>query len=187
MVSRRSRATAHPACPHRLRNLRSPTTYGIIGIKVWVFKGEIMGRNEQPVACRLPPDRRPSRRAAKPAGADKPKAPAKRVRKANQRCPASAKERQTTSQGRNKPVWPSGPKVSFGEWGLKATGAASDGSRQIEAARRAPSPAISSVVAVSGSVSSPTSRSHRNREVVWVTARATRNTGLPKSSPAGAL
>jgi small subunit ribosomal protein S3 len=63
------------------------TTYGVIGIKVWVFKGEILGRNEQPAAA---PDvaaeepKRPPRRAAKPAGdgADKPKAPAKRVRKA---------------------------------------------------------------------------------------------------------
>ena len=27
------------------------TTYGVIGIKVWVFKGEIMGRNEQPVVA----------------------------------------------------------------------------------------------------------------------------------------
>ena len=63
------------------------TTYGVIGIKVWVFKGEIMGRNEQPVvAPEAPADdqKRPARRAAKPAGdgADKPKAPAKRVRKA---------------------------------------------------------------------------------------------------------
>jgi len=63
------------------------TTYGVIGIKVWVFKGEIMGRNEQPLAApEAPADepKRPARRAAKPAGdgADKPKAPAKRVRKA---------------------------------------------------------------------------------------------------------
>ena len=63
------------------------TTYGVIGIKVWVFKGEIMGRNEQPVAAPEAPaeeQKRPARRAAKPAGdgADKPKAPAKRVRKA---------------------------------------------------------------------------------------------------------
>ncbi len=63
------------------------TTYGVIGIKVWVFKGEIMGRNEQPVAAQEAPaddQKRPARRAAKPAGdgADKPKAPAKRVRKA---------------------------------------------------------------------------------------------------------
>ena len=62
------------------------TTYGVIGVKVWVFKGEIMGRNEQPVVAPEAPaeePKRPARRAAKPAdGADKPKAPAKRVRKA---------------------------------------------------------------------------------------------------------
>ena len=62
------------------------TTYGVIGIKVWVFKGEILGRNEQPVAAPeavAEEPKRPVRRAAKPAdGADKPKAPAKRVRKA---------------------------------------------------------------------------------------------------------
>ena len=27
------------------------TTYGIIGVKVWVFKGEILNRNEQPLAA----------------------------------------------------------------------------------------------------------------------------------------
>jgi small subunit ribosomal protein S3 len=30
------------------------TTYGVIGIKVWVFKGEVMPRNEQPVAAGAP-------------------------------------------------------------------------------------------------------------------------------------
>ena len=88
------------------------TTYGIIGVKVWVFKGEILNRNEQPA---LSPEStvtddqaRKPRRPARPAGADgseKPrshmvkaktqpesvatdavvseaKAPAKRVRKA---------------------------------------------------------------------------------------------------------
>jgi small subunit ribosomal protein S3 len=30
------------------------TTYGIIGIKVWVFKGEIMGKSEQVVAAAAP-------------------------------------------------------------------------------------------------------------------------------------
>jgi len=77
------------------------TTYGIIGVKVWVFKGEILDRNEQPaVANDAPagdePSRKP-RRLGKPSGeGDKPrartvkaeapgsegKAPAKRVRKA---------------------------------------------------------------------------------------------------------
>ncbi len=57
------------------------TTYGIIGIKVWVFKGLILNRNDQPVAApEAAPDElnRRQRRPAKPAtregeGADKPK------------------------------------------------------------------------------------------------------------------
>ena len=81
------------------------TTYGIIGVKVWVFKGEILNRNEQPeaVAPEVPteePARKPRRVpkegdrirrvAGKPKGegqkpesaATEAKAPAKRVRKA---------------------------------------------------------------------------------------------------------
>jgi len=27
------------------------TTYGVLGIKVWVFKGEVLARNEQPTAA----------------------------------------------------------------------------------------------------------------------------------------
>ncbi len=34
------------------------TTYGVIGIKVWVYKGEMLGKNEQPVAA--PADAEPS-------------------------------------------------------------------------------------------------------------------------------
>jgi small subunit ribosomal protein S3 len=76
------------------------TTYGIIGVKVWVFKGEILDRNEQAAVtaeAAAADDSRKPRRVARPAadGADKPrsrpageapapegKAPAKRVRKA---------------------------------------------------------------------------------------------------------
>lgn len=88
------------------------TTYGIIGVKVWVFKGEILNRNEQPAVSpetqAADDQARKPRRAARPAGVDgteKPrshtvkaktppesvntdavvseaKAPAKRVRKA---------------------------------------------------------------------------------------------------------
>ena len=32
------------------------TTYGVIGIKVWVFKGEILARREQPVAAPAAPE-----------------------------------------------------------------------------------------------------------------------------------
>jgi small subunit ribosomal protein S3 len=77
------------------------TTYGIIGVKVWVFKGEILDRNEQAAVtadAAAADDARKPRRVARPVGADgadKPrsrpvndaaspegKAPAKRVRKA---------------------------------------------------------------------------------------------------------
>src|ERR1700742_3935667 len=50
------------------------TTYGMIGIKVWVFKGEVMAHNAEPAAAPAPaPDapKRPRRPAAEraPAGA----------------------------------------------------------------------------------------------------------------------
>ena len=40
------------------------TTYGIIGIKVWVYKGDMLGRNEQPVAAEPEADNRRGRRGA---------------------------------------------------------------------------------------------------------------------------
>ncbi|MBE0624755.1 MAG: 30S ribosomal protein S3 [Burkholderiales bacterium] len=73
------------------------TTYGVIGIKVWVYKGETVGKNEQPVA--VPgsvPDEMPSPRkarkapapvankevaVAKPEGEAKPKTAVPRARK----------------------------------------------------------------------------------------------------------
>ncbi len=68
------------------------TTYGIIGIKVWVYKGDLLDRNEQPAAEEpAGEERRPRRGPGKPEG-DKPRtrtvrkpegdAPGKRVRKA---------------------------------------------------------------------------------------------------------
>ena len=45
------------------------TTYGVIGIKVWVFKGEVMGKNEQPA---LAPAAAPATEAEQPA-AKKPR------------------------------------------------------------------------------------------------------------------
>ena len=73
------------------------TTYGIIGIKVWVYKGDMLDRNDQPEAADpAADDRRPRRAPGKPEGdrprtrtVEKPdgavadsKDPAKRVRKA---------------------------------------------------------------------------------------------------------
>jgi small subunit ribosomal protein S3 len=49
------------------------TTYGIIGIKVWVYKGDMLERNEQPeVVEPVADDRRPRRSPGKPEG-DKPR------------------------------------------------------------------------------------------------------------------
>ena len=47
------------------------TTYGVIGIKVWVFKGEVLGRGEQPaVPAPAEPEKKPRRAGAKSAAAN---------------------------------------------------------------------------------------------------------------------
>ena len=45
------------------------TTYGIIGVQVLVFKGEVLNRGEQPVAAPAEPERKPKRAGAKHAAA----------------------------------------------------------------------------------------------------------------------
>jgi small subunit ribosomal protein S3 len=76
------------------------TTYGIIGIKVWVFKGEMLGKNEQPVAAapEAADDKRPARRAPRKAADAKPegdaKAPVKRVRKAAPKADGAAETKE---------------------------------------------------------------------------------------------
>ena len=67
------------------------TTYGVIGIKVWVYKGDMLGKNEQPVAqpaAEMDPalDRKPRRASPRPAVDAKPasKAPRKRVARAGE-------------------------------------------------------------------------------------------------------
>jgi len=61
------------------------TTYGVIGIKVWVFKGEVMPKNEQPAAAVAAALAAPPAAARVPekAAAEKPSAP---------RAPAPARE-----------------------------------------------------------------------------------------------
>ena len=44
------------------------TTYGVIGIKVWVFKGEVLPHNAEPQAAPVPAPE-PPKRARKSAGA----------------------------------------------------------------------------------------------------------------------
>jgi small subunit ribosomal protein S3 len=45
------------------------TTYGVIGIKVWVFKGEMVAKNEQSAMAPETPTEEPLRRPRKPLGA----------------------------------------------------------------------------------------------------------------------
>src|SRR5512140_3242282 len=45
----------------------SKTTYGVIGVKVWDYKGDTLGRGEQPVAAPAPEPERKARRGAKNA------------------------------------------------------------------------------------------------------------------------
>jgi small subunit ribosomal protein S3 len=42
------------------------TSYGVIGVKVWVFKGEVMAQNEQPLAAPAAPAAEPEKPARKP-------------------------------------------------------------------------------------------------------------------------
>ena len=78
------------------------TTYGVIGVKVWVYKGDTLGRNDAPVAAEAPraeEDRRPrGPRRERPAGpparaAVRPRSRASGTRSADPRGP----------QGRERP------------------------------------------------------------------------------------
>jgi small subunit ribosomal protein S3 len=70
------------------------TTYGVIGIKVWVFKGEMLAKNEQPVAAPESGAEDPARRARRPGRSEGEGKPAARraPRKAgDERAAADAK------------------------------------------------------------------------------------------------
>jgi small subunit ribosomal protein S3 len=76
------------------------TTYGVIGIKVWVFKGEVIGRGEQPGAvvpstqAQTPAGELEAKRAArKPAARTEPRADARAgEKKTNRKADASIEE-----------------------------------------------------------------------------------------------
>jgi small subunit ribosomal protein S3 len=60
------------------------TTYGVIGVKVWVYKGDTLGRSEAPGAAEATPapereERRPRRPEARPEGRPAGKPAAKRA------------------------------------------------------------------------------------------------------------
>jgi small subunit ribosomal protein S3 len=70
------------------------TTYGVIGVKCWVYKGDTLGRNDAPAATDTPAPERDERRPRRPEGRpdSRPagKAPAKRARKTGTEVAADA-------------------------------------------------------------------------------------------------
>jgi small subunit ribosomal protein S3 len=53
------------------------TTYGVIGVKVWVYKGDTLARGEAPAAAEAPPAV-PEREERRPPGARRPGGPTRR-------------------------------------------------------------------------------------------------------------
>jgi small subunit ribosomal protein S3 len=86
------------------------TTYGVIGIKVWVFKGEVIGRNEQsgatgpatqvPTPAGEPEARRPAR---KPAGRAEPRTDARTTERKIARKPENTVEAPSSKSATIKP------------------------------------------------------------------------------------
>jgi large subunit ribosomal protein L16 len=86
----------------------------------------------------------------------------------------SRRKYRKEQKGRNKGIATRGAKVSFGDFGLKATGRGRLTARQIEAARRA----MTRAVAGSGYGYFRISPSRANPpKSAWVTARVTPSTG----------
>ena len=147
MVSRRSRAASHPARRHRLRLLPKPsTTYGIIGVKVWVFKGEVL--EHDPMALRTsvwrpgsvgsvrrgrrPRTRRPP--CPRPRSASRP---GRSVRTKSCLQPKKTKYRKAVQGQASTGSAKGGFSLNFGSYGLKTLEPERITARQIEAARRA--------------------------------------------------
>ncbi|HEX4583363.1 MAG TPA: 30S ribosomal protein S3 [Burkholderiaceae bacterium] len=78
------------------------TTYGVIGVKVWVYKGETLGRGEAPgTEAAPPPPEREERRPRRPP-ADRPAGPAARPPAAGRRpAPRRAAEPRADSGGQS--------------------------------------------------------------------------------------
>ena len=110
------------------------TAYGIIGVKVWIFKGEIMEHDpDGPGAT----GRSRRRKADAPPGAANP--PRRKARKkagTSMLQPKRTKFRKA-HKGRIKGAASSAVTLNFGTFGLKAQEPARITARQIEAARRA--------------------------------------------------
>ena len=93
------------------------TTYGILGVKVWIFKGEVLGNREEAAAQQHNHEHAEFW-----------------IRKD---VTAETNKFRKQQKGRNRGLAHRGSSVSFGEYGLKATGRGRMTARQIEAGRRA--------------------------------------------------
>jgi small subunit ribosomal protein S3 len=86
------------------------TTYGVIGVKVWVYKGDTLGRNEAPAAAEATPPvereerRTPRRPDAKPPARPPLKRPAKRAETKTETAAAPAPAPAPAEDAAAKPV-----------------------------------------------------------------------------------
>jgi small subunit ribosomal protein S3 len=97
------------------------TTYGVIGVKVWVYKGDTLGRNEAPAAKNAAPEgedaeRKNRRPSAKPTGR-RPAAPrrADAVGAATVTTPADAEVKKPAVKRVRKAATPSADAATKGE------------------------------------------------------------------------
>jgi small subunit ribosomal protein S3 len=77
------------------------TTYGVIGVKVWVYKGDTLGRNDAPAATEATPaPEREERRPRSDRPSDRPggRPPAKRARKATETRTTEAKPAEAPAE-----------------------------------------------------------------------------------------
>ena len=109
------------------------TTYGIIGVKVWIFKGEVFDPQVGQRAAGRQAAQRPWRRVDAPTAAGRARPRGEGI----EPCCNPSEPNPQAAKGRNRGLAQRGNDVSFGEYGLKATDARPLTARQIEAARRA--------------------------------------------------
>ena len=99
------------------------TTYGVIGIKVWVYKGETVGKSEQPVAV---PGSAPEEAPA-PKRTRKAPAPAARTEPASAKPEGEAKPKAT--RARKKPAAADAAKADAAASETKAEGATGESAK----------------------------------------------------------
>ena len=89
------------------------TTYGVIGVKVWIFKGEVFAHNAEPAAAQTPSDG--SRR-----GARRPE-PRRAGYRGAKTCCNQADQIPQAVQGPQRGPGAARQHGRFGDYGLKAT------------------------------------------------------------------